>query len=227
MRPVFGGTRPRRTGPTFALFLIVGAVALAGCGGEDAADPDTEAVPDTTSVEEADPDTAPPAPDSIVPADTTPDPEAPETPTDPRDEIQQQEGIVGVTGTGVAPTATLTLDDGGSLGLTGDLAPELRRLSGARIRVEGRRAATPVGPGLVVSSYHIVEIEGRQPRVGILTGEDDGSWTLVPEGDSALVLDGMPATGVAEGMKIWVVGEPTAGQRFRVESYGIISPRQG
>jgi hypothetical protein len=221
-------------GACFASAL--GLLILAGCGNgpEDVppADAPIQEAP-VTPADPAEPDTPRPVtpdpeparPDTPVAADPpVADPAPPPPAEDPAVQVRVEEGVVTVTGTGVAPTAVLTTDEGASLGLTGDLARELRRLTGIRVRVEGRSAATPVGPGIEVASYRILEVEGREPVVGILYEEDDGVWTLTPEEGPRLQLEGMPTAGVADGMKVWILGEPAAGNRLRVESYGIISP---
>lgn len=232
-RTRFRPRTPLRIGAA-CLASAVGLLVLAGCGNgpehippadaplqEAPVTPADPAQPDTPRP--ATPDPAPPRADTPVATDPPAEP-APPPAEDPAAQVRVEEGVVSVTGTGVAPTAALTTDEGVSLGLTGDLARELRRLTGIRVRVEGRSAATPVGPGIEVASYRILEVEGREPAVGILYEEDDGLWTLSPEEGPTLQLEGMPTAGVADGMKVWVLGEPAAGNRFRVESYGIISP---
>lgn len=211
-----------------ALILAVQALLLvffSGCGDGDEA----ETTPDTAPGElVGDSPAVLPPQDSAVLTDTMVlDTVVRETPPEPPEvdpaRLREEEGVVGVTGTGVTPSAVLRPDDGPTLGLTGELARELQRLSGARVWVQGRAAATPVGAGIEVSAYRILEIEGRVPRVGILR-ENDGTWILYPDDGGPLVLLGLPATGVADGMKIWVVGEAEAEGRFRVESYGVVIP---
>lgn len=139
-------------------------------------------------------------------------------------ELRIENGIIVVTGTGAAPTATLRQESGGSLGLVGPPARELLRLSGARIRVEGRQANTAIGPGLTVERYEILEIGDRVPEVGILRTVDGATWEMEREGEDALVLEALPARGMQEGMKIWVVGQEVAPGRLLVESHGVIAP---
>lgn len=213
-----------RRAAVLSLILLLPVVA---CGTADEPPPDAEDIPgellpDTPAVVPPDQvavDTVPPPPDPPVREPPVQDPEVAEEPPT----LRTAEGVLGVTGTEVAPTAVIRVDDETSLGLTGDLAPELRRLAGARVRVEGRPAATPVGAGIEVLHYRILEIEGRVPEVGILREELD-RWILYPEDGEPLILEGMPATGIADGMKIWVVGQPDADRHFRVESYGVIAP---
>ncbi|MEX2529270.1 MAG: hypothetical protein WD960_00725 [Gemmatimonadota bacterium] len=139
-------------------------------------------------------------------------------------ELRSVNGIIVVTGTGAAPTATLRQESGGSLGLVGSPARELLRLSGARVRVEGRQANTPIGPGLTVERYEILEIGDRVPEVGVLRALDGATWELEREGADPLVLEALPTRGMQEGMKIWVVGQEVAPGRLLVESHGVIAP---
>jgi hypothetical protein len=148
-----------------------------------------------------------------------PDPE--EAP--PAGALRTAEGVVGVTGTDAWSLAILRTDTEGSIGLTGDLEEELRRLSGIRIRVEGRRAATPAGPGLEVTGYRLLEVEGRTPHLGILHRDEEDRWVLRPEEGDDLRLSGLPEDRVQEGAKIWVVG-PISDGRLAVEGYGIVAP---
>ncbi len=157
---------------------------------------------------------------------TFPPPDLPMETTDPDEELRTAEGVLGVSGTEPAPTAVLHLDDGSSLGLTGAPARELMRLSGARAQVEGRRAGTPVGPGIEVSAYQVLEIEGRTPYLGTLQRDGDGRWMLLREDRDALPLSGLPEDRMQDGMKIWVIGDTDATGRFRVDSYGIVSVRE-
>lgn len=138
-------------------------------------------------------------------------------------ELESATGVVGISGTGAAPTAVLRREEGGALGLTGTTARELMALSGATIRVEGRRAATPVGPGLEVTGYELLEIEGSAPHMGILARDPAGNWILHTQDDRTLHLVGLPQASVEEGMKVWVIGEMEAEDRFLVNSYGVVA----
>jgi hypothetical protein len=221
--------RGSRLGRTLLLVGGVLVLATAGCAPEEEpapADPPVEepvpdADADTPRPPPVDPGAAPPPDDPP----TQPPPARELEEEDPRQGVRREEGLVGVTGTGVAPVAILRLAEGGSLGITGELAREIRRLSGARIVVEGRETATPVGPGLDVTTYEILEIEGRRPLVGVLRRVEE-AWTLLPEDEEAepIELLGMPERGVEEGAKVWVTGLETEDGRFRVESHGVVIP---
>ena len=157
-------------------------------------------------------------PDTIV-AEPTEMPEA-ATPTAQVDTVT---GVVGVTGTGTVQTAVLRPEEGAELGLTGALARELRSLAGGTVQVWGRRAATPVGPGLEVLEYRLLEMEGRPPRVGVLEQEGPGEWALRDrETGESLPLLGMPSSGLGDGLLVWVVGSEDAQGRIIVEFHGVI-----
>lgn len=242
MTPV---TIARTTAPAahgLLLTLLVGAT-LTGCG-NDAPPPADEAPVDPgAAVDQVAPPEQPGVdPDPGVepePLIDTPDLELPDPPVrtpptfpppdlpmetaEPDEELRTAEGVLGVGGTEPALTAVLHLDDGRSLGLTGAPARELMRLSGARAQVEGRRAGTPVGPGIEVSAYQVLEIEGQRPYLGTLQQDGDGRWMLLREDRDALPLSGLPDDRMRDGMKIWVIGDSDATGRFRVDSYGIVS----
>lgn len=235
--------------PKSALFTGAFLIALlgAGCGengapsadGEPGAQPVTEVEETTPSAGESLPPAGAPLPDSpdtaplptpseeLRPTDTTPRAEAPPAGLADEEvapmELESATGVVGISGTGAAPTAVLRREEGGALGLTGTTARELMALSGATIRVEGRRAATPVGPGLEVTGYELLEIEGSAPHMGILARDPAGNWILHTQDDRTLHLVGLPQASVEEGMKVWVIGEMEAEDRFLVNSYGVVA----
>jgi len=239
-----------RTGeaPLRPLALLSGGFLMAllavGCG-EGApppaeGDPGAQAVPEETMPraeeplpaddpipEEAD-TVGPPTPgeDTLPPA-TTPRAEAPPPELageeDAPVELESATGVLGITGTEATPTAVLRREEGGALGLTGTPARELMALSGATVRVEGRRAATPVGPGLEVTGYELLEIEGSAPHLGILERDPAGNWVLRTQEGDALRLVGLPQTGMQQGMKVWVTGQMDAQEQFLVNSYGVVA----
>lgn len=210
--------------PLLALAL---GLALAGCPAEQEpppADAPGDTAPDASADTSAPAPTPSDSPAAERSADTaTEPPPAPPPDTALQASEREEEGVVGTTGTAEAPTVILRLEDRSPLGLTGTLARELRRLSGARVRIRGRDAATPVGPGLEVADYEILEIEGEAPLVGILQ-RAGGLWRLRIDDRESRTLEGLPEQGLAEGMKIWVIGEEVEGGRFRVVSHGVVAP---
>lgn len=207
--------------PAAGAFLLLGALA-SGCGEEELPEPpeaeeETPALPPDEPAPEPEPEPAPPE-------EAHPEPPADPPEADPEADVQTAEGVVGVTGTDAWSIAVLRTDDGRSLGLAGPLEDELRRLSGIRIRVEGRAAGTAVGPGLEVEAYELLDVEGRTPHLGILDRGEDGAWVLQRDEEEPLSVVGLPDDRVREGMKIWVVGRTGDDGRFRVESYGVVAP---
>ncbi len=158
------------------------------------------------------------------PAQTTPPPDRTDAaPPAGEGGPETREGRVVVTG--AVPTTFLTLQwEGGSVVLRGDLSDELRRLTGATVRVTG----TPVEQGqqsraLRVVNYEILEIDGGRPTVGVLMREADGMH-LHDESGRMLPLAGAPASMQRRvGAKVWIVG-PVEDGALRVRSYGVIRP---
>ena len=187
--------------------LVLVSVFVPSCGGA----PQDAAPPSGDQVEE---DAVPVTPDG---GDTDVDVE--EAPAETS--LLEFTGSVRSTGTEGMRMVNLRADDGTSLGLVGDLAPELATLSGAVVTVRGEEADAPAGTGLDVTEYEIVSVNGETPSVGILEMRSDEYWLA---GDSEVHLDGVPAAlAEALGAKVWVTG-PSGSDRLTVQSYGIIRP---
>ena len=128
-------------------------------------------------------------------------------------------GQVLITGTAQMDFVTLQIDGGGAVNLSGALLPELRRLAGAMVSVQGSRtAATPL-EGFEATAYEVTSIDGQRPSVGILE-ERDGGFTIV--GAETVRLNAIPdALRSQVGAKVWVVGRETD-SGLQVQSYGVI-----
>jgi hypothetical protein len=102
--------------------------------------------------------------------------------------------------------------------VSGDLRPELKRLTGAKVEASGTFSASG---RFNVSEYKILEISGQVPRVGVL--EVDGKDArIVTEGGERVFLDGPPEELIAlNGAKVWVVLDSSGS----VTGYGIIRER--
>lgn len=240
--------RPRASGPRLFAFqaVLVGALFLVGCGGTDDAAPDpppgeeatvpAEGPPEVGLDPPLDPPTDPgvdrdpdvPAPDSTT-GDTGVIREArpPDDTLTEAQDVRREEGVVVVTGTGARSFPVLRTEALGDVGLSGPMEAELIRLSGIRVRVSGSPGPTAVGPGIRVSHYELLEIEGRIPHLGILLRDEEGRWILHLEGDDTVPLAGLPGGQMQAGMKIWVVGAMGADGHLAVESYGIVAPAGG
>ena len=130
-------------------------------------------------------------------------------------------GPVTSTGTEGMRMVTLRADDGSSVGLVGDLAAELARLSGAVVTVRGNDAAAPADRGLEVTEYEVVSVNGEPPGVGVLERRDGVYWL---GRDPGIHLIGVPdALAQTVGAKVWVTGS-SGPDGLTVQSYGIIRP---
>ena len=130
-------------------------------------------------------------------------------------------GPVTSTGTEGMRMVNLRADDGSSVGLVGDLAAELARLSGAVVTVRGNDAPAPADRGLEVTEYEVVSVNGETPSVGVLERRDGVYWL---GGVPGLQLLGVPdALAQAVGAKVWVTGSSSP-DGLTVQSYGIIRP---
>ena len=130
-------------------------------------------------------------------------------------------GPVTSTGTEGMRMVNLRAEDGTSVGLVGDLAAELSRLSGAVLTVRGNEAPAPADRGLDVTEYDVVSVNGETPSVGVLERRDGEYWL---GGDPGVHLMGVPDALAQEvGAKVWVTGASGA-DGMTVQSYGIIRP---
>ena len=128
----------------------------------------------------------------------------------------RMEGVVGHSGTSEAPMVRLRPAEGSAVTLTGDLLPELTRLAGVTVAVQGTKSGSGLMARFAVTSYEVVSIDGERPVVGMLVRQGDtyriGDVTL------AAVPDGL-AQNV--GGKVWVTGV-REGSTLRVQSFGVI-----
>jgi len=137
-------------------------------------------------------------------------------------ELERLTGQVLVTGTAQIEFLTLQIDGGGAVNLSGVLLPELRRLTGTVVSVQGSRIAATPFEGFEVTAYEVMSINGQRPSVGILQ-ELDGGFTIT--GVDPVRLSGVPETLRRQvGAKVWVVGRPTD-SGLQVQSYGVIRER--
>jgi hypothetical protein len=126
-------------------------------------------------------------------------------------------GKVVVTGTEPATSVQLVGSDG-NLELVGTLEPELRRLAGASLAVQGSLQGQRPMLRLDVKDYEITEIDAEVPSTGVLQRRDDGLWLA---GKDTLKLVGASELGSKQGAKVWIVGRRSGGT-LEVQSYGII-----
>ena len=130
-------------------------------------------------------------------------------------------GPVTSMGTEGMRMVNLRTADGTSVGLVGDLAAELARLSGAVLTVRGNDAPAPADRGLDVTEYEVVDVNGETPSVGVLERRDGAYWL---GGDPDVQLMDVPDALAQEvGAKVWVTGS-SGTDGVTVQSYGIIRP---
>ncbi|MGH7574713.1 MAG: hypothetical protein ACREM1_06230 [Longimicrobiales bacterium] len=129
------------------------------------------------------------------------------------------EGVIAVTGTTVDSRPVLQTAEG-PLGVTGALTAELRRLSGARVRVDGeRRAGRMPGESIDVASYMVLEVNGERPEVGTITLREGTPWLI--GADTVRLIGASDRLTGLDAAKVWVTGRRTA-EGLEVGSYGVI-----
>ena len=130
-------------------------------------------------------------------------------------------GVVQQSGSGIEPTVVLEQQGGAPVRLAGALLPELARLSGGTVRVDGLWTAGH-GGSLDVTRYELLSIGGAVPVVGVLEERSGSLWL---RGTSSVQLLAPPADLRNHiGARIWVIGE-TADGGVRLQSYGVIADR--
>lgn len=129
-------------------------------------------------------------------------------------------GRVRVAGSTPLERVLLEPDEPGTAAVevVGDLRPELRRLSGAEVRVSGEPAS---GGRLRVTGYTILDISGHVPIVGVLQVEAASAVVIDDEGGQTSLRDSPAQLLEHSGAKVWVVLN-TDGV---VIGYGIIRER--
>jgi hypothetical protein len=110
---------------------------------------------------------------------------------------------------------SLRAEDGRSITLTGALAPELGRLSGAEVEVEGLLA----GSEMEATAYRIVSVDGRPVVLGIVETAPGGGLQLRLD-DGGVVVLGAGAEPLRPGQKVWVQGV----SRLHVQTFGVVVP---
>ena len=194
---------------TFVLgTLLLGTTLVVACGGSGDAPDETPPMEEPAAgagaagAQEPEPEPGPGAADAV--------------------DLERLTGRVLITGTAQMDFVTLQIDGGGSLNLGGALLPELRRLAGASVSVQGSRTAANPLPGFEATAYEVTSIDGQRPSVGILE-ERDGAFVIA--GAETVGLNAIPdALRSQVGAMVWVVGrESDSG--LQVQSYGVIRER--
>jgi len=129
------------------------------------------------------------------------------------------EGVIYLAGNAPQPVLSLREKGGSVFQLTGPLAGELRRLSGARVKVTGRTDSSAYPPSIHATEYSVVEVDGRHPWVGELRGGPGSLWVSTP--DSLAVEEPSGRLEALVGAKVWVVAD-TSSQPALVQSFGVL-----
>ncbi len=127
-------------------------------------------------------------------------------------------GKVVITGSEPATAVQLAGSDG-SMELAGTLEPELRRLAGAGVAVQGSLEGRRPMQRLEVRSYEILDIDGEVPSTGVIQTRDGQLW-LAGE-DTLKLIEPPDGLSSRNGAKVWIVGARSSGA-LQVQSYGII-----
>ena len=199
----------RRNARTLAPVLCAAAVLLACGAGEGDSDAQQESAERVGDV----------AADSGAVAQ--PDQESPVmTDRESRSEAEHARGRIMITGSEPMVTVSLAIEGESAVNLTGQLLPELRRLSGATVEVYGTRTGTAPMARFDVVEYEVGEIDGLKPVVGML--RESGGAYRITSGEDETTLAAVPRemSGLA-GAKVWVTGVWEGGM-LRVQSYGVI-----
>lgn len=134
------------------------------------------------------------------------------------------EGPVVVSGVVGSTFTTLSVPGRGAIGVVGVLEPEVRRLAGARVRVQGPAGAGFPGEAVDVRSYLLLEVNGERPYVGVLTRS--GQALALEQSPTERIVVSVGPLGLEDnvGAKVWLTGTMSAGS-LQVQSFGVIRPR--
>jgi hypothetical protein len=140
--------------------------------------------------------------------------------------VRRFDGVpVVITGRIVAPperhvTPALYLESGRTIGIVGELAEEIRRLSGAQVTILGEPG--PDG-AIQARTYAVIEINGERPEVGVISRRSMGYVLFLESGELPLASRGAAPLRSLVGSKIWALGQ-RQGEELHIESYGVIRP---
>lgn len=125
-------------------------------------------------------------------------------------------GTVAVVGSApVDVQVVVQQEGGGSVHVEGPLRDEVRRLSGARVEVWGRRS----GAELTATDYDVLSVDGRPVEMGVVEAAPGGGLQLRKRSGEVVRLAG--ATGqFRAGQKVWVQGPATV----QVQTFGVVRP---
>ena len=131
------------------------------------------------------------------------------------------EGVVRVVGSApVDVHVVVRAEDGSDVRVVGPLRDEIRRLSGAVVRVDGavEGSGVPVAAREVrATDYEIVSVNGEPVIQGVIEGKT-GGWTVLRTRSGERVYLGSAPESMRTGQTVWVQGP----RSVVVQSFGVI-----
>lgn len=145
----------------------------------------------------------------------------PETATIPAASETRIEGVAGTMGSDAEVIIVVRLPRGEHVRVTGRLAAEIGRLTGASLVLVGPVQATTPWRTIVPTEYEVLAIDGQKPHVGVLRVDHGEVWL---ETSPPIRLEGAPdALRARSGAKVYVLGALRDGVLV-VQSFGVINP---
>lgn len=131
------------------------------------------------------------------------------------------EGVVRVVGSQpVDVHVVVETEEGATVRVVGALRDEIRRLSGAVVRIEGpvEPSEMPVARRQIrADDYRIISVNGEPVIQGLVEGKT-GGWTVLRTPDGEQVYLASAPEGIRTGQRVWVQGP----RSVIVQSYGVI-----
>lgn len=159
----------------------------------------------------------------LVPLACTPQTERPDSIPAPSTGAAGTVGTIAIVGSApVNVQVVLRSPNGESFRLVGALEPELQRLSGIQVAVEGQPEASPdplVEQRIEVVDYEIISVDGEPVLTGEIIEIEGDRVLLRTRSGEEVYLTGAPAE-FRVGQKVWVQGPSSVA----VQSYGTIRP---
>lgn len=210
--------------------MVLGVAALAAACGRPGARSDTAraadrdvpvAVPSAPAAAKSDTSASRPA--SPAPARTpapsrTPPPKPPATPPPGRTALGDTlRGKPAVVGSAPFTQVALRPASGGSVTITGPLAKEIGRASGADVWVRGTRSDR----GFEAAEYRVRTVDGVPALDGVLVVDGERTHLRLADGTRRSLRSAPAALRAEAGARVWVTG----GVDQPVAAFGILRPR--
>lgn len=111
------------------------------------------------------------------------------------------DGLVQTRGPDPAPELWIRADDD-EVRIQGNLGPNIRLLTGARVRVCGAR----FDEDMIATTYQLLEVQGYPALLGRLKSTSNG-WTLDVDGQTYDLVGVSGLLAEFDGRVVWVAGE--------------------